>query len=364
MLFFFPTEISALVIVYASLSLDTVKQIFFATAHPHEDDDGSTYNLSVGYEKNTGLAYLITMLPPSSGNAESEKPLNDGKVIATIPASHQQTYTHSFGMTQKYFIFIQQPLTVNLWKLAASRFVGWSILDTFTWNGTKGVNFHVISRETGEVIVTIKAEPFFFFHVVNAYDNNKEIVVDICCYPDAQIFHQLYLEEIRTTNNQSDEISFASQLRRYHLPIELDQPEVVTLQKEGSEFDYELLSDMCFELPRINDKHNRIRHRYVYGACTTETNIDGLLLHKLLKVDVETKENLVWSEEGCLVSEPVFISAPESQQEDHGVVLSSVYDTTKDNSFLLVLDACTFTELGRAEVPLRFAPSFHGRFVP
>lgn len=344
------------------LFLDTVKQIFFATAHPHEEDDGSTYNLSVGYDRKDGLAYLITMLPPSSGNTDGEKPLDGGKVIATIPASHQQTYTHSFGMTKKYFIFIQQPLTVNLWKLAASRFVGWSILDTFTWNRTKRVNFVVISRETGEIILTVKAEPFFFFHVVNAYDYNEQIVVDICCYPDSEVFHQLYLEEIRTT--QSTLNAFTSQLRRYRLPIDLDRPEIVTLQKEESGFDYELLSDICFDLPRINDKHNRLRHRYVYGACSTDNEINGLLLYKLIKVDVETKENLVWCEEGCLVSEPVFISAPESQEEDDGVVLSSVYDTTNDNSFLLVLDACTFTELARAEVPLRFAPSFHARFVP
>lgn len=363
----FPTQrvMSRIINILYFLPPDIVKQIFFATAHPHEDDDGSIYNLSVGYDKKVGLAYLITMLPPRTDeDLEDEKPLNGGKVIATIPASRQQTYTHSFGMTQKYFIFIQQPLTVNLWKLAASRFVGWSILETFAWNSTKGVNFVVISRESGEVVLTIKAEPFFFFHVVNAYDDNNQIVLDICCYQDSQIFHQLYLQETRKTYTHPEKSAFISQLRRYRLPVKLDQSEVVTLQKEASGLDYEVLSDVCFDLPRINEKHNRLRHRYVYGACSADDKIDGLLLDKLIKVDVETKESLVWSEEGCLVSEPVFVAAPDSQEEDDGVVLSSVYHAINDNSYLLVLDARTFTELARAEVPLRFAPSFHGRFVP
>jgi carotenoid cleavage dioxygenase-like enzyme len=344
-------------------SVDTTKRIFFATAHPHEDDDGSVYNFSVGYDKKNGLAYLITMLPPRT--SDIEKPLDESKVITSIPASRQQIYTHSFGMTQKYFIFIQQPLTVNLWKLAASRFVGWSILETFAWNPTKGMSFVVISRENGEVVLTIKVEPFFFFHIANAYDENNQIVMDICCYPDAQIFYSLYLEETRNPDisHVKNSSTFTSQLRRYRLPIDLGHP-VVTLPKEASGLDYEVLSDMCLDLPRINEKHNRLRHRYVYATCSENDVIDGLLLAKLIKVDVETKENLVWHEEGCLVSEPVFISAPDSQKEDDGVVLSSVYDTNNDNSFLLVLDAVTFTELARAEVPLRFAPSFHGRFIP
>lgn len=338
-----------------------MKQVFFATAHPHEDDDGTIYNLSVGYDKKIGLAYLITMLPPSIGETD-EKPLNGGKVIATIRASSQQTYSHSFGMTQKYFIFIQQPLTVNLWKLAASRFIGWSILETFAWNPKKDVNFSVISRDTGEIILNIKADPFFFFHVVNAYDDDNEIVLDLCCYRDAQIFHQLYLEEARDIQPEKNAQYFTAQLRRYRLPIVSGQTEVSKLEKEASGQDYEILSDVCFDLPRINDKYNRLRHRYVYGACSRDNNIDGLLLSKLVKVDVETKESLIWAEEDNIVSEPVFVAAPDGQQEDDGVVLSSVYDSMKDNSFLLVLDARTFTEVARAEVPLRFAPSFHGRF--
>lgn len=331
-----------------------------ATAHPHEDDDGSVYNLGLGYDKEKGLVHLITLLPASNGDTKSEQSQNEGKIIAKIPATYQYSYSHSFGMTKKYFIVIQQPMTVNVWKLAVSRFVGWNIIDAFSWNDEMGVEFVVISRESGEVVLTLKSEPFFFFHTVNAYDDGNEIVFDVCCYSDADFFYHFYLQEIRE-RVPSDKGSPMAQLRRYRLPTDLKVSKA-TLQKQQSGLDHEVLSDVCLDLPRINEKYMRLRHRYVYGACSGNDNIDNLLIHKLIKVDVETKESLIWSEDKCLVSEPVFIPSPDSQEEDDGVVISTVYDPVKDSSFLLVLDARSFTELARAEVPLRFAPSFHGRF--
>ncbi|XP_028400217.1 retinoid isomerohydrolase-like [Dendronephthya gigantea] len=337
-----------------------IKKYLLATAHPYEDDDGSVYNLGLGYDKEKGLAHLITLLPASTEDTRSEQAPSEGKIVAKIPASFQYSYSHSFGMTQKYFIVIQQPMTVNVWKLAVSRFVGWNIIDAFSWNDQMGVEFVVISRESGEVVLTIKSEPFFFLHTVNAYDDGNEIVFDVCCYSDADFFHELYLEEIREIVS-SKKASSMAQLRRYRLPTDLEASEA-TLQKKPSGLDYEVLSDICLELPRINEKYTRLRHRYVYGACTGDDYIEHLMIHNLVKVDVETKESLIWSEDQCLVSEPVFIPAPDGQEEDDGVVMSSVYDPVKDNSFLLVLDARSFTELARAVVPLRFAPSFHGRF--
>ena len=55
--------------------------------------------------------------------------------------------------------------------------------------------------------------------------------------------------------------------------------------------------------------------------------------------------------QGYFPSEPVFVKNPNSSEEDDGVILSSVINLNpEDPIFLLVLDAKTFTELGRAEV--------------
>ncbi|KAG5855089.1 hypothetical protein ANANG_G00045250 [Anguilla anguilla] len=50
-------------------------------------------------------------------------------------------------------------------------------------------------------------------------------------------------------------------------------------------------------------------------------------------------------------------------EEDNGVILSVVITPTQEKStFLLVLDAKTFEELSRAEVPVNIPYGFHGVF--
>ncbi len=60
----------------------------------------------------------------------------------------------------------------------------------------------------------------------------------------------------------------------------------------------------------------------------------------------------------------MFAQAPRAQAEDDGVVLSVVLNAQKSNSFLLVLDARTFEEIGRAEVPHHIPLGLHGQFFP
>ena len=72
---------------------------------------------------------------------------------------------------------------------------------------------------------------------------------------------------------------------------------------------------------------------------------------------------VTWSEDGCYPGEPVFVAAPDGQGEDDGVLLSVVLDAHRGNSFLLVLDAATLTELARAEVPHHIPFGFHGQFA-
>ena len=56
----------------------------------------------------------------------------------------------------------------------------------------------------------------------------------------------------------------------------------------------------------------------------------------------------------------VFVRAPDARREDDGVALSVVLDARRRTSFLLVLDARSFTERARAEVPQPVPFGFHG----
>ena len=59
----------------------------------------------------------------------------------------------------------------------------------------------------------------------------------------------------------------------------------------------------------------------------------------------------------------MFVAAPDGKTEDEGVVLSAVLNADTKTSFLLILDAVTFEEMARAEVPVRIPTNVHGVFL-
>ena len=44
------------------------------------------------------------------------------------------------------------------------------------------------------------------------------------------------------------------------------------------------------------------------------------------------------------------------------MILSVVLDARRESSFLVVIDAETMEEMGRAEAPVRLPPGFHAQF--
>ncbi len=86
-------------------------------------------------------------------------------------------------------------------------------------------------------------------------------------------------------------------------------------------------------------------------------------LDRLVKIDVDAGEAAEWLEPGAYPGEPVFVPAPEPDRaEDGGVLLSVVLDARVATSYLLVLDAASMEELGRARVPHHIPFGFHGQY--
>jgi beta,beta-carotene 9',10'-dioxygenase len=118
------------------------------------------------------------------------------------------------------------------------------------------------------------------------------------------------------------------------------------------------------ELPRIDyGKRNGRPYRFAYGAGAGGDGEALDFIDRLVKVDVESGESTTWSEPGAYPGEPVFVPSPEPDRgEDAGVLLSVVLDGRGSGSYLLVLDARTLEELGRARVPHHIPFGFHGQY--
>jgi carotenoid cleavage dioxygenase-like enzyme len=259
-------------------------------------------------------------------------------VIATKPV-REPAYMHSFGLTERWLVLAEFPFVVNPPALA---FSGRPYIENYRWKPELGTRFHLFDRTTGESVGPFKADARFAFHHVNSYEDDGDVVVDVCTFPDAGIVEDLYLERLR----EGKALAPAS-LERFRI-----SPDAGTVTTE-------LLIDEGMELPRINyGRCSERPYRYAWGVGNGEGWID-----RIVKADVVERRSTTWSEEGCFPGEPVFVAAPDAAAEDEGVLLSVVLDARKGTSFLLVLDAGSLDELARAEVPHHIPFGFHGQFA-
>ncbi|KAM7413682.1 hypothetical protein PAMA_020862 [Pampus argenteus] len=354
-----------------------------ATAHPHTDPDGTAYNMGNSYTTK-GAYYNIIRVPP---NKESpEETLERATVLCSIPSVDRTkpSYYHSFAMSENYVVFIEQPIKMDLLKIVTGKLRGKSIRDGFFWDSTFNTVFHLIDKQTGTVSsVKYHAKPLSTFHQINAYEEDGFLIVDMCASDDGKAIDNYNVQNLRKSGEALDEVynSMCKNFpRRFVLPINVDHDTPYEqnlnnrLNSTATSIRVEKNKVFCthedlhgedlhqyggLEFPQINyGKYNTHPYRYFYGC-----GFRHLVGDTLIKMDLNGKRIKVWEQPGLYPSEPVFVPSPNATEEDDGVVLSVVITPNKDKStFLLVLDARTFEELGRAVVPVNIPYGFHGTF--
>lgn len=89
------------------------------------------------------------------------------------------SYNHSFGMTKNWIVFIEQPYVMNIGKAAVSYLKGGhTFSDWLEWRGNSFLNrFYLVEKDSGKVCkIEYRAkEPFFFMHVINAYEDDGHV---------------------------------------------------------------------------------------------------------------------------------------------------------------------------------------------
>ncbi|NDJ53577.1 MAG: carotenoid oxygenase family protein [Chloroflexi bacterium] len=304
------------------------------TAHPHYHAERKA---TISYMTHFGAKshYHVYQLPDGSRTRE---------LIASIPAQ-PVGYMHSFGISENYAVLVETPFIMDPLDLLLHK----PIIKSLKWKPDRGTVFLVINLDDGKVR-RFTAPAFATFHHANAFEQDGALMVDMVCFDDSSIYTvDLYLDKLRDPEARPSQ----GRLWRYHIP--LDQP-------DGSPATGEMIVDEAVALPRINYKGaNTKPYRYVYGLSTSKEEPEGFL-NQLIKIDIEQRSTMIWRQADCYPSEPVFVQAPSPQSEDDGVVLSVVLNGQTERSFMLVLDAQTFEECARAEIPQHMPFNFHGAF--
>ncbi|KAH7977795.1 hypothetical protein HPB49_003591 [Dermacentor silvarum] len=322
-----------------------------ATSHPLLDpEDGAIYNIGTQVSMRPSFV-LVNFLP---GGAESL--VDRVRAVGTIPLQSRipVPYIHSFAITEKWVVVLEQSTSMHLPSMFASRYLGYkALMNAMQFDAKKNVRFHVTNKTTGELHPAVfESAAFFTFHHINAFEQGDELVVDLICYPDDSVMRCL------DYTLETDIACKLGHLRRFSLPLNRSPDESIMIQPR------ELAKGMLRgELPRINKKRNGKPYKYSYSLSNIEGEENRAFVSKL---DVTTGDWLRWERQGWFPSEPVFVARPGAVEEDDGVILSSLlHEDDEKKLALLVLDVKTLKQLALADFdcPSSIPADFHRCFV-
>lgn len=298
------------------------------TPHPSLDTKtGDIYNIGNNMMKNEYIFYKM-----AKGERKRE-------VIARVKAK-KLSDIHSFSTTENYMIYIEIPWLLNKTKLI----IGGSYLGALEWKPEKGTNFIFVHKKTGAVQTVHMDKAIHFGHTANAFEKDGNVIIDMPFFNRSNINDMkvdFVLEHGQTTEGYDSFSRFTIDLEREHVSIEK-------------------ISDRFIELETIYyKKYNEKEYQFVYGPSQLD---DSQFFDRLLKIDVINKTEKEWYEADTFPSETIFVPNPNATAEDDGVLLTVFLDGKTEKSFMHIMDAKSFTELARINLPQHIPFGFHGQF--
>lgn len=347
---FDPVTLEPIELFTYNASTEGVVGTGLTSAHPAIGENGEVYNYILDLATETPVYQVFGILPGGHG-----------KVLANITDA-PPAYIHSIFSTENYVVLI-------VWQadFGPPPTESTPILDFIQdWDPERPVFFYVVSK-TGEGVVAKYTFPtsFFAFHEVNSFEQDGDIIIDIPTMPDTTYVKEAAKMEYMRKNfgvaNQTIQYDLQSKFQRYRLPnFAAGKAQNGTLVEDTEAIlDFELSLEVGgIELPKLNEKYLHKPYRYAYGVHTVKP---GYLMDSIIKIDTHTQTSKIWVPDWNHVpSEPIFVERPGCEDEDDGVLLTVALDSTTSLSSMIVLDAKTMEEIGRARLPVVVGFGFHG----
>ncbi|XP_034661018.1 carotenoid isomerooxygenase [Drosophila subobscura] len=185
------------------------------TSHPHVLPSGTVYNLGTAMTK-SGPAYTIICFP------KGQHMFEEAHVVATLPCRWKlhPGYMHTFGITEHYFVIVEQPLSVSLTEYIKAQLSNQNLSACLKWFEDKPTIFHLIERSSGKLLQSYESESFFYLHIINCFELDGHVVVDICSYKNPEMINCMYLEAIANMQtNPNYATLFRGRPLRFVLPL-------------------------------------------------------------------------------------------------------------------------------------------------
>jgi all-trans-8'-apo-beta-carotenal 15,15'-oxygenase len=306
-----------------------LKGAYSYSAHPTFDPaTGDLFNFGIQYGPRTRLR---TYRVDKNGTLHHLQ-------AVTLPFP---TINHDCALTRRYMVFVIDPVVVKLprFLLGIDSFDG-----AIRYDAKRATQIILVPRDGGRPRIA-ECEPFFHYHINNAYESGDDVVLDFVRYPDYETVHREF-RRFRQSSFEDVETRFC----RMRVAPD-DSVEIEDLYAEDCEF------------PQHDWRLTTSEHRYAYMAGKTH---EGAPFGSILKIDHATNAPSRHDfGPGQIAGEPIFVPRFPDAAEDDGWLLTVVYSAPEHRSRLVVLDARDLESDPVAVAHLRHhVPlGFHGTFT-
>jgi carotenoid cleavage dioxygenase-like enzyme len=246
---------------------------------------------------------------------------------------------HSFGVTDEAVLVVAHPLTLSPARML---FSDKGFADHLRW-APEEMQILALGRRDGSVR-SWRAPTGFVFHVIEAFEDDRGLVLDALVYDDAEV-----VQALRIPRMLAEPAAVAPRALRYVLP------------RDGGEARVEPLHDKGFEFPVI-DRRAAGERTWTWGA---RVSLDGARsTSTLVALDHRARTLREHEDAGWVFGEPVFARRPGSTEEGDGALLAVGSHVRDDRALLRVFAPRTLEVLADVEVDVPLPLGFHGGFAP
>uniref|UniRef100_A0A0K2TQG9 Betacarotene 15,15'monooxygenase 1 [Salmo salar] n=1 Tax=Lepeophtheirus salmonis TaxID=72036 RepID=A0A0K2TQG9_LEPSM len=336
--------------------IDMSRFINIHSGYPLRDHNGETYNLGASFMSGNKYYFM-----KHQGNTLSQ----DVSIIASIPCRFPNHigYFHTYGMTDNYLIFCEQPWAFDVNKMRNSSSQDTYYRDCLDVMAGEKNHFYIVDKRTGRRLDITYAtdKPYYFFNFINCYEYSNHIIIDIMSYDGSNVFESLRMNKFKSRfgccGGSSD-----TQILRFSLPIqghqggiEMDcmQSHETAVYRNGSTMticpQYPIRG-RGFEYPIINPRFNFRKYKFTYFVDRMSTGSESSYGNSITKINIDSGDTISWKtgNDHCYPHEIVFIPNPNGMSEDDGVLFSCV-SNPKDQrgSYLVFINPRNMEEMSR-----------------
>jgi len=293
-----PTELDADDLrTLGETDLGVVGQAF--SAHPHYvHSRRALYNFGVRYGRESALE-LYELPDRGAPRRLGEVPLDGPPML------------HDFIATDHHLVFFVPPAWVDVPRMMLQR---GTFTDMFRWRPERGVQVVVVPIDRPDDYVSFHADAFYQWHYVNAFERDRDIVVDFVHYPDFSSFRAF----------SSDEDIPPGTLHR------------ATVDTAARRLRLEQLDDRPGEFPRVHPGREGAAYNV---AWLTVDDLRGIARYDLTSRTLDVLE----LPQDWITSEVVFVPTSD-ESEVEGWLIGQTYDASRDRSGVSVYDAARFID--------------------